>query len=109
MSTGGQRRDLAGLVIGGALLILAGVIWWDLTTLQLSSTYGVGPKAMPMIVAGGLALLAIANLVMAWRGEFPERETYDPAALLLILGGLAALIGIITVGGVLKSLGLVKS
>ena len=96
---GPPRRDLAGLAIGAGLLVLAAVIWWDLTGLQLSSTYGIGPKAMPIMVAAGLALLAIANLVMAWRDEFPERESFDPAALLLILGGLTALIGIITVGG----------
>jgi putative tricarboxylic transport membrane protein len=100
MQSDTQRQiDLAGLAIGIGLLILAIVIWWDLTALELSSTYGVGPKAMPMIVAGGLTLLAVANIFMAWRGDFPERESYDPAAVLLILGGLAALIGIITVGG----------
>jgi putative tricarboxylic transport membrane protein len=91
--------DAAGIAIGVGLLVLAGVIWWDLSSLPLSSTYGVGPAAMPIIVASGLALLAICNIVMAWRGGLPQRESYDPKALLLILGGLAVLIAVIQLGG----------
>jgi len=87
------------MAIGVALLALAAAIAWDLTSLQLTSTYGIGPRAMPIIVASGLAILAIANLVIAWRGDFPERESYDPKPVLLILGGLAALISIIQFGG----------
>ncbi|MGZ3410761.1 MAG: tripartite tricarboxylate transporter TctB family protein [Xanthobacteraceae bacterium] len=94
-----RHRDTAGLAIGAGLLVLAGVIWWDLTGLPLTSSYGVGPQAMPIIVASGLVLLAIANLITAWRGEFPERESFDPKAILLILGGLAALIALIDLGG----------
>jgi putative tricarboxylic transport membrane protein len=94
-----RRLDPAGLAVGVGLLVLAGVIWWDLAGLQLSSTYGVGPKAMPIIVASGLALLAIGNLVMAWQGGLPERESFDPRAIVLILGGLVALIAIIEFGG----------
>ena len=54
---------------------------------------------MPILVASGLILLAIGNAVLAWRGEFPEREHYDPKTVLLILGGLAALIAIIGFNG----------
>jgi putative tricarboxylic transport membrane protein len=94
-----HRLDPAGMAIGVALLALSAAIAWDLTSLQLTSTYGVGPKSMPIIVAGGLAVLAIANLVTAWRGDLPERESYDPKPVILILGGLAALIAIIAFGG----------
>jgi putative tricarboxylic transport membrane protein len=94
-----RQPDLAGLVIAGALLVLAGVIWWDLSNLQLSSVYGVGPKAMPMIVAAGLAILGIGNGVLAFRGDLPERESTDPRAIVLILGGLAVLIAVIGLGG----------
>jgi putative tricarboxylic transport membrane protein len=87
------------MAIGVALLALSAAIAWDFTSLQLTSTYGIGPKAMPIIVAGGLAILAIANLVIAWRGDLPERESYDPKPVVLILGGLAALIAIIEFGG----------
>ncbi|MEA2992565.1 MAG: putative tricarboxylic transport rane protein [Alphaproteobacteria bacterium] len=94
-----RRADRAGIAIAAFLLIIAGVIFWDTTTLQITSVYGVGPKAMPMVVAAGLVLLAIGNLVMALRGEFPQRESADPKAILLILGGLAALIALIGLGG----------
>ena len=39
-------------------------------------------------------MLAVANLVMALRGDLPPRESADPKAILLILGGLAALIAL---------------
>jgi len=39
------------------------------------------------------------NFLLAWRGDFPARETFDPKAIALILGGLAALITIIGLGG----------
>jgi putative tricarboxylic transport membrane protein len=95
-----QRRfDPAGGVIAAALALLAGVILWDASRLQITSAYGVGPKMMPIVVACGLIVLTIANLVMAWRGELPARESADPKAVLLILGGLAALIAIIGLGG----------
>ena len=94
-----HQPDRAGLVIAACLLLLAAIIFWDTANLQLAPTYGVGPKAMPYVVACGLALLAIGNAVLAWRGDFPARETFAPQAIVLILGGLAALIAIIGLGG----------
>ena len=96
---GTQRVDRAGVAIAGLLLVLAVVIFWDMATLQLAPTYGVGPKAMPVVVATGLLLLAAGNLWLALRGDFPPREAIDPMAIVLILGGLAALIAIIGLGG----------
>jgi putative tricarboxylic transport membrane protein len=94
-----RRPDFAGLAIAAALLALAGLIWWDMTALQMNAVYGPGPKAMLIVVAVGLALLAIGNAVMAWRGELPEREHADLKPILLILGGFAILIGLIRWGG----------
>jgi putative tricarboxylic transport membrane protein len=94
-----RRVDPAGIVAAVLLIALAGVIFYDMTTLQISQTYGVGPKAMPIVVAAGLALLAVGNLVMAFRGEFPERETPAHLPIVLILGGLVAVIVLIGVGG----------
>jgi putative tricarboxylic transport membrane protein len=54
---------------------------------------------MPYLVAGGLSLLALGNAVLAIRGALPERESIDFTALALILGGLAALIALIALGG----------
>jgi putative tricarboxylic transport membrane protein len=94
-----RAADKAGFIIAGSLLLLAAVIFWDTANLQLAPTYGVGPKAMPYVVASGLAVLALGNAVLAWRGDFPEREALDPRAIVLILGGLAALIAIVGLGG----------
>ena len=94
-----RRADPAGIVIAALLLVLAGVIFWDMSTLQLTSVYGVGPKAMPAVVAIGLVILSIGNLVMAFAEGLPPRESADPKVILLIVGGLAALIAIIGLGG----------
>jgi putative tricarboxylic transport membrane protein len=93
------RPAIAGMIIAAALLLLAAVIVWDTAALQVAATYGLGPKAMPYVVAAGLALLAAGNFLLAWRGDFPAREDVDPRAIALILGGLAALIAIIGFGG----------
>ena len=94
-----RRLDPAGLVIALVLLALAGLVFWDTNRLELNAVYGIGPKAMPYVVAAGLLLLAIGNAVLALRGALPARETIDFSALALILGGLAALIALISFGG----------
>jgi putative tricarboxylic transport membrane protein len=94
-----SRTDAAGMAIAGVLLALAAVILWDTTSLQLATTYGIGPKAMPYVVAAGLVFLSAGNFLLAWRGAFPLREEVDARAIALILGGLAALIAIIGLGG----------
>ena len=72
---------------------------WDASQLQSNNPYGMGPHVMPMVIAAGLGLLAIGNLIDAMRGNLPARETADPVAVWLILGGLALLIAIIGIGG----------
>ena len=100
MTTPRERQgDSAGYVIAGLLLALAVVIVWDLSNLQITSVYGPGPEAMPSVVAAGLVLLAIGNAVMAYAGELPKREPVEARAILLILGGIVALIAIIGLGG----------
>jgi putative tricarboxylic transport membrane protein len=95
-----QRRvDVAGLVIALLLLVLAGVVWWDMSKLQILSPYDLGPKVMPVIVSGCLALLALGNAIGAFRGDLPARESLDWKPIVLILGGLACLIALIAFGG----------
>lgn len=93
-----RRADPAGLVVALLLAASAGVLMWDMSRLQITSTYGVGPKAMPIVVAACLAVLAIANVVAALSDGPRGRESVDPRAILLILGGLAALIALIGFG-----------
>ena len=90
-----RRIDPAGIAVAVLLFLLALVIFWDMSRLELGSVYGVGPKAMPIVVASGLVLLAIGNAVLAFTEEVPEREEADPKAILLILGGVVALIVLI--------------
>src|SRR5215210_3406595 len=90
--------DRAAIVIGLFLLILAAITVWDARRLTLTSTYGMGPEAMPYIIAGGLVLLAMGHLVFALRGSLPAREEADPRAVLWIALGLVALIAGIGVG-----------
>jgi putative tricarboxylic transport membrane protein len=96
---GGSRVDPAGIAVAVLLLVLALVIFWDMSRLELAATYGLGPKAMPIVVASGLVLLAIGNAVLAFTEDVPEREEADPKAILLILGGVVALIVLIGIGG----------
>jgi len=94
-----RRVDPAGIAIALALAALAAVLVWDAGRLQSTSMYGMGPKVMPVVIAIGLGLLAIGNLIDALRGNLPPRESADPRAVLLILAGLALLIAIIGLGG----------
>jgi len=94
-----RRVDRAGIVIAASLAGLAAVLVWDARGLQSTAMYGMGPEAMPVVIASGLALLAIGNLIDALRGHLPARESADPVPVVLILAGLALLIGIIGFGG----------
>src|SRR5215203_5457776 len=90
--------DVAGLVIALILLGLAGLVWWDMSKLQILSPYDLGPKVMPVVVSACLTLLAIGNGIGAWRGDLPARDSLDWKPIILILGGLASLIVLIGLG-----------
>jgi putative tricarboxylic transport membrane protein len=94
-----RRVDPAGLVIAGLLALLAAVLVWDGSQLSSGAMYGMGPGAMPLVIAAGLGLLAVGNLIDALRGNLPPRESAAPGPVLLILLGLALLIAIIGFGG----------
>jgi putative tricarboxylic transport membrane protein len=98
MESANPTIDRAALAIAATLLAIALVILWDAMSLP-APVYGIGPRAMPIIVAVGLILLATGNAYLAWRGDFPEREDYDAKAVALIIGGLAALMAIIGLNG----------
>lgn len=94
-----KRPEISALVVASALFLAAAAIAIDANTLEITSTYGLGPKAVPFAISAGLVLLGIGHVVMAFRGTWPEPEPGDPTAILLILGGLAALIALIGLGG----------
>lgn len=90
--------DRAGIVAAGFLLLLAAVIGYDLSTLDLTSVYGLGPQAMPGLIAIGLTVLAIANAIIAFREGPQRRESVDLRAIVLILGGMGFLIACLQLG-----------
>ncbi|MCP1915507.1 tripartite tricarboxylate transporter TctB family protein [Bradyrhizobium sp. USDA 4508] len=94
-----RRVDRAGVVIAAALAGLAAVLVWDASKLPSTTMYGMGPEAMPVVIAIGLVILAVGNLIDALRGKLPPRESMDPKPVWLIIGGLALLIAIIGLGG----------
>ncbi len=61
--------DRAGIVIAIALALLAAVIAIDASRIQASVTYGMGPQAVPYVIAIGLGVLAVGNLIKALRGD----------------------------------------
>ena len=95
----GRRVDRAGVVIAAALAVLATVLVWDASKLPSTTMYGMGPEAMLVVIAVGLVILAVGNLIDALRGQLPARESMDPKPVWLIIGGLALLIAVIGFGG----------
>jgi putative tricarboxylic transport membrane protein len=93
-----RKVDRAGIVIALALVALAVVLVVDALRIQANVVYGMGPQAMPILIAIGLAVLALGNLVNALSGGDAEPEDMDFRPVLLILGGLALMIAAIGVG-----------
>jgi putative tricarboxylic transport membrane protein len=91
--------DRTAIAVAVLLLAAAGVIGWDAGRIEVTSVYGIGPEAMPTVVAAGLALLGLGHLVTAFRGAPPPHGAVDLTAVLLILGGLAALMIVMALGG----------
>jgi putative tricarboxylic transport membrane protein len=84
-----RRPDWAALSIAAFLVIIAGVIVWDMTRLPPPGRYDpLGATGFPYIVAAGLVILAIGMVWDAWRGSFPARERQDVLPVLFVIGGL---------------------
>lgn len=97
--TPSRRIDTAGIVIAVALALLAVVLVVDALRIQANVVYGLGPQAMPILIAVGLAILAAGNFVNAMRGGDVEPEDMDFRPVLLILAGLSMMIVLIGIGG----------
>jgi putative tricarboxylic transport membrane protein len=99
VSAASRRPNRPALIVAAALFATAIVIVVDAIRIEITSTYGVGPTAVPYVIAAGLAILGVAHLVMAWRDVWPIPEPEDLPPILIILGGFAALIALIGFGG----------
>lgn len=100
MAKKARRPDVAALLLGVALLVLAALVAWDASRLGGGATYAqVGPKSFPYVIAAGLALLSVWTMIAAWLGDFPPREPDDAGPILWIVGGLVAQIALLGVAG----------
>lgn len=97
--TRAQGADKPALIVGVLLLAVAFLVGYDASQQTIPSTYGIGPTAMPYVVACGLVVLGLAHFVTAFRGGLPKPDAADSQALLWIAGGLVCLIGCIGLGG----------
>ena len=94
-----HRPDKPALLVGVLLLAVAAIVGHDASTQTITSNYGLGPTAMPYVVCGGLVILGLAHLFVAFREGLPKPEAADKGALLWIAAGLVGLIASIGLGG----------
>ena len=94
-----RRADKRALVMGLTLLVLSVVVWRDATAQTMSATYGIGPAAMPYLIAMALAALGLGHIVVAFRDGLPVPEHADGIAIGWIALGLVALLLCIAFGG----------
>lgn len=85
-----RRPDWAALAVAPILVLIAAVIFWDVSRLKGATGYsGIGPATVPEVVALALVVLAIWTVVAAFRGDFPEREMQEHKPVIWIVAGLA--------------------
>jgi putative tricarboxylic transport membrane protein len=97
------RPAIGEIIIAAGVLALAIVVFWQTMTIPVSPIYAkVGPTAVPMIAAAGLALLGVLLMFSAltggWRTEEERAITPDRPALLWITAGLA--LNVLLIGNV---------
>ncbi|MBC2775071.1 tripartite tricarboxylate transporter TctB family protein [Rhizobium sp. AQ_MP] len=86
-----RRPDWAALIIALVLVVMAGVILYDVARLQGGNVYsGIGPATVPKGIAIGLIGLGVWTVFAAMRRDFPEREHQELPPILFIVAGLAA-------------------
>jgi putative tricarboxylic transport membrane protein len=93
-----RRADKRALVMGLALFVFAALVLRDAAAQTVSATYGIGPAAMPYVIATALAALGLGHIVVAFRDGLPVPEHADGAGIGWIAFGLAALLLCIALG-----------
>lgn len=100
----GARPPAGETLIALGVLALAGVVFQQTLAIPVSPIYArVGPTAVPMMAAIGLAGCGLALLVHALRGGWQDAQekgvVQDKRALALLTAGLLANIGLIGPAG----------
>src|SRR3546814_18901251 len=100
-STSKQRRpDWAALAIAAVLVVIAGVIFFDVARLKDMAGYSqVGPATVPDWIAFALVGLAVWTVFAAFRGDFPEREKQELGPVFWVVAGLAAQMRLLKTAG----------
>jgi putative tricarboxylic transport membrane protein len=93
------RTDPRAIAMGVALLLTAAVTLRDAAAQTVSATYGIGPAAMPYVVATTLAALGLGHLAVAFRKGLPVPAPADGIAIGYIALGLLSLLACIALGG----------
>lgn len=91
--------DRPALLVGVLLLVAAVLVFYDASRQTITSTYGVGPTAMPYVVCVGLVILALGHFIVAFREGLPKPDATDNTALFWIVMGQIGLIACIALGG----------
>ena len=84
--------------MGAALLAVAAVVLGDAAGQTTAAAYGIGPAAMPYVVAALLAALGVGHVVAAFRDGLPVPDAADGAAIGSILLGLVGLLFCVAFG-----------
>ena len=100
-AAGGRRPDWAGLAVAVALVALAAVVVWDAASIRTgAAAYSrIGPRAFPYGVAAGLAILAVATAVQAFRVAAPAPPSDDIRPAAWIVGGLIVQLALLPYAG----------
>src|SRR5689334_2673972 len=86
-----RRPDWAALVIAAVLVIMAGIIFFDVSRLRDMGGYSqVGPATVPDWIAFALVGLAVWTVFAAFRRDFPEREKQEIKPVAWVVAGLIA-------------------
>jgi putative tricarboxylic transport membrane protein len=95
-----RRPDWAALVIAAVLVIMAGVIFFDVSRLRDMGGYSqVGPATVPDWIAFALVGLAVWTVFAAFRRDFPEREKQEIKPVVWVVAGLIAQMVLIRFAG----------
>jgi putative tricarboxylic transport membrane protein len=87
------------LVVGIVLIAVAAVIAYDASQMSRGAIYGIGPTAMPNVLAIFFAGLGVCHLFVAFREGLPTPDIADWTAFAWVAGALFALIGAVAAGG----------
>lgn len=87
------------IVFGAALLLLAGVLYWQVSSLRVGTILRMGPGYMPAILCGLIALAAVGILVRALFEEGEKLHSWPLREIGFLFSGLLAFGVLIERGG----------